>query len=126
MLDLEAIFGSDDGPVIDAVAMVPIDAKRERVPAPLDDNEAAPLFPPEVMAALRAADVRLADDPWIDPWKAAVELPEACERCGSLELWQSLAGDLSGTAPGKWRCVRCDPPETARRLRGLAERLRTN
>ena len=83
------------------------------------------LFPPEVMAGLRAATVRLVDDPWVDPWEAAVDPPEACKQCGSLEMWQSVAGDLCGVAPGGWRCLHCDPPETARRLRALAERLRT-
>lgn len=126
MLDLEAIFGSDDGPVIGAVATVPFEAEHERVLAPLDDNGGDPLFPPEVMTALRAADVRLVDDPWVNPWAAAVELPEPCERCGSLDQWLSLAGDLAGVAPGRWHCLRCNPPETARRLRGLAERLRAN
>jgi hypothetical protein len=116
MLDLEAIFGSDDDPVIGAVATAPVETAHERVPAPLGDNDDDP----------RSANVRLADDPWVDPWEAGVEFPEACRRCGSLELWLSFAGDLSGTAPGEWHCVHCDPPETARRLRGLAERLRTN
>ena len=145
MLDLDAIFGSDDTPAIGTAVTVPVEAAHQRVLAALDINPAVdptdaatvwrvalddiegdPLFPPAMLTAMRAADVRWADDPWVDPWEAAVELPEACKRCGSLELWQSLAGDLSGMTPGKWRCVQCDPPETARRSRRLAALLRTN
>ena len=40
-----------------------------------------------------------------------------CSTCGTLELWQTLVGN--------WRCQRCDPPATARRLRELSRRLRT-
>jgi hypothetical protein len=46
-----------------------------------------------------------------------------CPECGSLELWQSAAGDLLGLAPGVWRCVKCDPPTRARRLRERIVRL---
>jgi hypothetical protein len=52
-----------------------------------------------------------------------IDLPDPCEECGSLDLWRSVAADPLGVLPGKWQCLRCDPPETARRLRGLAERL---
>ena len=45
-----------------------------------------------------------------------IDLPDPCPECGTLELWQTLAGN--------WRCLRCDPPTTARRLAKLAERLR--
>lgn len=41
---------------------------------------------------------------------------EPCPMCGTLELWQTIAGS--------WRCQRCDPPTSARRLRELAARLR--
>jgi len=37
---------------------------------------------------------------------------DPCPKCGTLELWQTLAGN--------WRCLRCDPPITARRLRERA------
>ena len=40
-----------------------------------------------------------------------------CPECGTLELWQSLAGN--------WRCLRCDPPTKARRLQELAARRKT-
>jgi hypothetical protein len=33
-----------------------------------------------------------------------------CAKCGGLELWESMAGDKFGLAPGRWRCVLCDPP----------------
>jgi len=38
------------------------------------------------------------------------DLPDPCPKCGSLELWESAASDLMGLTPGRWRCVRCDPP----------------
>jgi hypothetical protein len=47
-----------------------------------------------------------------------------CPVCGSLELWQSVAGDLLGLTPGRWRCMKCDPPTAARRLAEAAERIR--
>ena len=47
-----------------------------------------------------------------------------CPECGSLELWQSAAGDLFGLTPGPWRCMKCDPPTAARRLAKAAERIR--
>jgi hypothetical protein len=39
-----------------------------------------------------------------------------CGKCGSIELWKSMAGT--------WRCLNCDPPSVARRLRRRAEELR--
>ena len=50
--------------------------------------------------------------------------PERCPECDGLEFWESVAGDLFGRTPGRWRCLRCDPPTTARRLRDRAERLK--
>jgi len=47
-----------------------------------------------------------------------------CPKCGTLELWQSAAGDLFGLTPGWWRCVKCDPPTAARRLADAADRIR--
>ena len=44
--------------------------------------------------------------------------PDPCPKCGTLELWQSLASN--------WRCLRCDPPTKARRLRERAARLKTD
>ena len=57
-------------------------------------------------------------------WSDAIDPPDACPKCGRLELWQSVAGNPFGQMPGTWRCVRCDPPTTARRLRKTAARLR--
>lgn len=89
-----------------------------------------PRFTPEVLAAMRLAEVDWADaeareerfaialegcglDPaeTIDP---ADVVP--CPDCGRLELWETLAGH--------WRCLRCDPPTTARRLRELVAQLK--
>ena len=49
-----------------------------------------------------------------------IDLPDPCEECGSLDLWQSVAADPLGVSLGKWRCQQCDPPATAQRLRKLA------
>ena len=38
-----------------------------------------------------------------------VDYVDACSTCRSFDLWQTLLG--------KWKCVRCDPPTTARRIR---------
>jgi len=42
--------------------------------------------------------------------------PAPCPDCGGLELWETVAGDLFGRTPGKWRCLICDPPAKSRRL----------
>ncbi len=76
---------------------------------------------PDVMEDLRAADVRWADDPEASESDEAIEVidpPDPCPKCGTLELWQSLAGN--------WRCLRCDPPTKARRLRERTARLKTD
>lgn len=44
--------------------------------------------------------------------------PDPCPKCGTLELWQSLVGN--------WRCLRCDPPTKARRLRERAARMKSD
>ena len=49
-------------------------------------------------------------------WEDCLDPPDPCPECGTLELWQTLAGN--------WRCLRCDPPTTARRLAELAGRIR--
>ena len=102
--------------------------------AALDRLEGNSLFPPDEMEALRAADVRWADDfpPVSEPLDSAgwptdcIDPNELtpCPKCGTLELWQSVAGDLFGLAPGRWRCVKCDPPTTARRLVEAKKRIR--
>lgn len=55
----------------------------------------------ELMAVLQSAEVDTDPDEEID-------CPDPCS-CGSLELWQSLAG--------KWHCLRCEPPTRAQQLR---------
>ena len=92
-----------------------------------------PDFPPDVIAELRAADVRWATDETPtepadetalgtlrpDGWPTDSIDPDeldSCPKCGTLELWQTLAGN--------WRCLRCDPPTTAHRLAERAERIR--
>lgn len=47
----------------------------------------------------------------------AIAPPDPCPECGSLELWETLTG--------RWRCLKCDPPTIARRLRQRAARLRS-
>jgi hypothetical protein len=47
-----------------------------------------------------------------------------CPKCCKLELWQTAADDLFGLTPGRWRCVKCEPPTDARRLAEAAERIR--
>jgi hypothetical protein len=42
-----------------------------------------------------------------------IDPPDPCPECGTLELWQTLAGN--------WRCLRCDPLTNARRLRKLSQ-----
>jgi len=39
---------------------------------------------------------------------ALIDPPAPCQKCGSLELWETLARN--------WRCLRCDPPTKSRRL----------
>lgn len=51
-----------------------------------------------------------------NPWPEAEHEPAPCEKCISLELWETLIG--------RWRCMKCDPPEKARRWLDKAERLR--
>ena len=72
---------------------------------------------PEASAdtALHAA---VADDPETYDAGESIEVidpPDPCPKCGTLELWQTLAGN--------WRCLRCDPPTKARRLRQQLSRF---
>lgn len=53
-------------------------------------------------------------------FKLVGELPP-CPKCGTQELWHSLAGNLSATEPGRWRCQKCDPPTRSRRYRRRVE-----
>lgn len=94
------------------------------------DRLGDPLFPPDVMEALRAADTADDSEPKAigpDGWPVDCIDPNEltpCLKCRTLELWQSVAGDLFGLMPGRWRCMKCDPPTTARRLAEAAERIR--
>ena len=112
--ELLAILRRDrEAPAIDLT-----DATRVWQAAP-DRLEGDPLFPLDVMEGLRAADARWADDPEAGETVEATEVidpPDICPECGTLELWQSLAGN--------WRCLRCDPPTKAQRLRERAARLK--
>ena len=51
-----------------------------------------------------------------DPWDSAIDPPEPCPDCGSLELWQSFDDD--------WRCQKCSPPTKSRELAKKASELR--
>ncbi|QDU95191.1 hypothetical protein Pla8534_30030 [Lignipirellula cremea] len=87
--------------------------------AALDHLDGDPRFPPDLMDSLRTADARWADVPEGDDWGELIEVidpPDPCPNCGTLERWQSLAGN--------WRCMRCDPPAVALRLRERAEVIR--
>jgi hypothetical protein len=99
MIDLQAIF--DDGPTM-APAIMP---------------------EPEAMVGADAAgdDLPLFPIPRPDPadavvWEDAIDPPLPCPKCGSLELWESMAGS--------WRCMICDPPVAALRLLEHVEKLR--
>lgn len=101
--------------------------------AALDRLEGDPLFSPDLMEVLRAGDARwandephseAANDPAPEPVGPECELVDyidasgltPCPKCGTLELWQTLAGN--------WRCLHCDPPTTSRRLAESAARIR--
>ena len=99
----------------------------------LDLLEGKPLFPTDVMEALRAADVRWESDNATtepvddseafgpDGWPLDSIDPDElnpCPECGTLELWQTMAGN--------WRCLRCDPPTKSQRLRNRATRLKSD
>lgn len=72
--------------------------------AALDRLEGNPLFPREIIEGARMAEASWGDSETLEP----IEL-DPCPACGTLELWQSVAGN--------WRCQRCDPPETSRHLK---------
>ena len=109
---LEILRRDPDAPVIDLTDAAAV------WKAALNRLEGDPLFAPDVMEALRAADARW-DELKPDNAQDSIEVidpPAPCPNCGTLELWQSLAGD--------WRCLRCDPPTKAQRLREWAARLK--
>jgi hypothetical protein len=56
-----------------------------------------------------------------DGWPAGAVDPDEltpCAHCNTLDQWQTLTGN--------WRCLRCDPPTKARRLRDRAAQLKTD
>ena len=87
--------------------------------AALDRLSLDQLIPRDVTEALRATDAQWADDTEAggdgDPTDV-IDSPAPCQECKTLELWQTLAGN--------WRCLQCDPPTRARRLRERAARIR--
>ena len=66
----------------------------------------------ELLAILRPETDQAGDE------LEAIDPPDLCPKCGTLELWQILAGN--------WRCLRCDPPTKAWRMMELATRLKTD
>jgi hypothetical protein len=75
---------------------------------------------PELAERLKAAKAELLawlSRPAVDDvaWEEAEGL-EPCPRCGGWQAWRTLAGN--------WRCLRCDPPTTARRVAEAVERIR--
>ena len=53
------------------------------------------------------------------PWDAGAIDPDKippCLECGSLEQWQSMAGN--------WRCMRCAPPRKSNLIQRKAARFR--
>jgi len=80
-------------------------------------GELLAILRPEAGAAIASDDDQRTDDS--EAGRAEViDPPGPCPKCGRLELWETLAGD--------WRCLRCDPPTTARRLRTRAVRLKSD
>ena len=56
-----------------------------------------------------------------DDWTGGTANPDdvpTCGTCGRQEAWQTLLGN--------WRCLRCDPPTMARRLREREARRKTD
>lgn len=88
---------------------------------PPEDPPADPT-PPESEPLTTAAGDHQPADPALPPETGqadlleAVDPPPPCQACRSLELWQD--------AGGRWRCLRCEPPVTSRRLLREADRIR--
>ena len=86
-------------------------AKVEPVEAGIDNEAGEPSKATECPPAFPDGAV---DD--VDPWPEAEPWPDPCQQCGTLELWENPLG--------RWRCMKCDPPDRARRLLDKVERLR--
>ena len=71
---------------------------------------------PELVGRLRehkAEVLEILSEPWPE---VDGDAPDPCPQCGSLELWETMSG--------RWRCMKCDPPERAIRLLEKVERIR--
>lgn len=79
--------------------------------------------------AMAAPAVELPIEP-SPPWPVEsvvidyIDPPPPCSACNSLALWESIASGPKGHGPPVWRCLECDPPKTARRLRIQAKVIR--
>lgn len=74
---------------------------------------------PRVVGRVDDTDLPKTPPPGPDGWPDGCIDPATltpCATCGRLELWQSLAGN--------WRCLHCDPPVVADRLRDRAAQLK--
>lgn len=88
-----------------------IDAPQDALTLELLDRLRANKF--ELLALLGPTVGPEAEPLGPDGWPADCIGPDEltpCPKCGTLESWQSVAGDMFGLTPGKWRCLRCDPP----------------
>ncbi len=120
MIDLEAIFGDDAVPA----AAVVLQGRRHRA---ADLGGAEPdlfadwVHQPDFRGRLRWEAPNV---PEADRWWAVADLEDLpqpggpCPRCGSMELWETIAGT--------WRCQHCDAVAFRRSLDliELAARLR--
>ncbi len=126
MLDLQAIFG-DDTPSASTDRPTAVANDRGTTIGVRQSAEGDGVIAPDVIQALRSTDtiwVDAGDVDRTDHSARIIDPPDPCPKCGSLELWESMAGDLFGLTPGRWRCLRCDPPAQSRRLCKRADRLR--
>lgn len=105
MLDLQAIFGDESktAVAVDVACEAPTidlaNANQVRQATP-DRLEGDPLFPTDVMEALRAADARWADDPDTGKTDEAIEVivpPAPCPKCGTAG---DIDGDIETNLPG--------------------------
>ncbi len=131
-LDLQAIFGEPlataqviDRPkpaTVPTADLGPSGEPQAPDPKPLGFNPTDWIRQPDATGrwGWERVDLDSADWPNFD----VMPNPAPCPRCGSLELWESMAADIGGIEPARWRCLKCDPPTKARRLADLAATLR--
>jgi hypothetical protein len=123
---LGSLFGGGPAAIIAEPAPATMVPEAAPVPAPAGNAELLARF--ALWVRRRDCHGRMGWEapglPESDRWWAYCDLdalPEpgpACPRCGSLELWQSMAG--------AWRCCHCDAAarQRSRELAELAARLR--